>query len=90
MLNLHVKVFGWDAIYKLPYFNSFHQGQFHANSIASAQRGVFFPMGYLGWLVSPQVLIAGGLITLLVLPRRQFFPNSQKIIAASNADEVEE
>ena len=58
-----------------------------ARHFNAGQRGVFFSMGYLGWFVSPQLLIAGGLLTLLVLVRRQYYSNSRKIIAATSFDE---
>ena len=60
-----------------------------ASHFNAGQRGVFFSMGYLGWFVSPQLLIVGGLLTLLVLARRQFFSNSQKIIASTGADTLD-
>jgi len=52
----------------------------------SGQKGVFFSMGYLGWVVSPQLLIAGSLLTLIVLLRRQFFSNSKKVIGMDMDD----
>ena len=36
-------------------------------------RGIFFSIGYLGWLVGPAVFIATTLVLLAVLVRRQFF-----------------
>jgi uncharacterized membrane protein len=65
------------------------------NTIAAAhfnsgQRGVFFAMGYLGWFVSPQLLIAGGTLTLLVLLRRQFISNSRKIVANTKFDKEDD
>lgn len=51
-----------------------------AQHFDAGQRGVFFSVGYLGWLVSPQLLMVGGLLTLLVLLRRQFFSNSRSVI----------
>ncbi len=60
-----------------------------ARHFNAGQRGVFFSMGYLGWFVSPQSLIAGGALTLFVLLRRQFFSNSQKIVAAHISDEID-
>ncbi len=58
-----------------------------ATHFNAGQRGVFFSMGYLGWFVSPQLLIAGSLLTLIVLLRRQFFSNSQKVVGADIYDE---
>jgi uncharacterized membrane protein len=56
---------------------------FAARHFNAGQRGVFFAMGYLGWFVSPQLLITGGLLTMVVLLRRQFFSKSHKTIAES-------
>jgi uncharacterized membrane protein len=60
-----------------------------AKHFNAGQKGVFFSMGYLGWFVSPELLIAGSLLTLIVLLRRQFFSNSQKVIGVDIDDEAE-
>ena len=36
-------------------------------------RGVFFSIGYLGWFVSPAVLVLSTILLVIVLVRRQFF-----------------
>ncbi len=60
-----------------------------AKHFNAGQRGVFFSMGFLGWFVSPAFLIAGSLLTLIVLLRRQFLSNSRKIIAGLGCSENE-
>ncbi len=58
-----------------------------ARHFNAGQRSVFFSMGYLGWFVSPQLLIAGSVLTLLVLLRRQFYSLSRDIVAGVGQDE---
>ena len=58
-----------------------------ARHFNAGQRSVFFSMGYLGWFVSPQLLIAGSMLTLLVLLRRQFYSLSRDIVAGVGQDE---
>ena len=58
-----------------------------AKHFNAGQRSVFFSMGYLGWFVSPQLLIAGSMLTLLVLLRRQFYSLSRDIVAGIGNDE---
>ena len=58
-----------------------------ARHFNAGQRGVFFAMGYLGWFVSPRLLMVGGLLTLIVLLRRQFYSHSRDIIAGIGCDE---
>ena len=58
-----------------------------ARHFNAGQRSVFFSMGYLGWFVSPQLLIAGSVLTLLVLLRRQFYSLSRDIVAGIGNDE---
>jgi len=36
-------------------------------------RGVFFSIGYLGWFISPAVLVLSTILLVIVLVRRQFF-----------------
>ena len=59
-----------------------------ARHFSAGQRGVLFSMGFLGWFVSPELLILGSLLTLLVLLRRQFLSNSQKVVSA-DTNEIE-
>ena len=58
-----------------------------ARHFNAGQRAVFFSMGYLGWFVSPQLFIAGSVMTLLVLLRRQFYSLSRDIVAGIGQDE---
>lgn len=60
-----------------------------AKHFNAGQRAVFFSMGFMGWFVSPNFLIAGSILTLLVLLRRQFFSNSRKVVAGLGCDEHE-
>ncbi|MDW6022799.1 DUF599 family protein [Mesorhizobium sp. BAC0120] len=43
-------------------------------------RGVFFSIGYLGWFVSPVVLVGSTILLLLVLARRQFFSAARRAV----------
>jgi uncharacterized membrane protein len=43
-------------------------------------RGVFFSIGYLGWFVSPGVLVASTILLLIVLARRQFFSAARRAV----------
>ena len=58
-----------------------------ARHFNAGQRGVFFSMGYLGWFVSPQLLMVSAIFTLLVLLRRQFFSNSRAVVAGKDCGE---
>jgi uncharacterized membrane protein len=56
------------------------------NIIASAHftaglRGIFFALGYLGWFINGQVLIATTLFIVLVLVRRQYFSRARAVLA---------
>lgn len=55
------------------------------NIIASAHftaglRGIFFALGYLGWFINGQVLIATTLFIVLVLTRRQYFSRARAVL----------
>lgn len=51
-----------------------------AGHFNTAQKAVFFAMGYLGWFAGPWTLAIGGILTFIVLVRRQFFSSSRRII----------
>ncbi len=44
------------------------------------QRAFFFALGYLGWFISPWLLMATSVAVAVILWRRQFGPDSQRIV----------
>src|ERR1043166_2599195 len=47
------------------------------------QRAFFFALGYLGWFISPWVLMASSVIVAIVLWRRQFASDSRRAVCDS-------
>lgn len=43
-------------------------------------RGVFFSIGYLGWFIGPEVLVATTVLLMTVLVRRQFFSSARQAL----------
>lgn len=57
----------------------------HMNILAgrhftAGMRGLFFSMGYLGWFISPEMLVFTTLAVALVLVRRQYFSNARRTL----------
>ena len=46
------------------------------------QRAFFFALGYLGWFISPWVLMASSVIVAIVLWRRQFASDSRRAVCS--------
>lgn len=43
-------------------------------------RGIFFALGYLGWFVSPWLMIISTIFVLMVLIRRQYFSHARRVL----------
>lgn len=48
-----------------------------AKHFNAGQRGIFFAIGYLGWLIGPAFFALTSVVVLVVLLRRQFFSNAR-------------
>jgi len=53
-----------------------------ARSFNRGMRSIYFALGALGWLAGPEALLATGIVTVLVLGRREFASHSRDVMAA--------
>jgi uncharacterized membrane protein len=56
-----------------------------AKHFNSGQRGIFFSIGYLGWLIGPIFLVLTTTLVAAVLLRRQFFSNARAAVIDDGA-----
>ncbi|ALN73251.1 DUF599 domain-containing protein [Aureimonas sp. AU20] len=62
--------------------------QIAARHFNSGLRAIFFAMAYLGWFISPWVLIATTLTVILILARRQFYSDANDCLATTREDDA--
>lgn len=68
---------------------AWHAGQMHitaARHFSRGQRAFFFALGYLGWFISPYVLIATTLGILVVMFLRQFASDARTAVICNPPD----